>query len=127
MKEYRADTGDFHSIEDAKAGSLAGREREAYGNRLYCCAVGSPATRPHVMQIRQSESFHRRCVLLSRDMSHCLWIEYTVTEWLSTSRILMTRLLAMYSTPISSLRGDLAFREEPKLEGRKKVVLCTMY
>lgn len=40
------DTEAIHSIEEAKANSLAGRESETYGNRVHYCLVSSPAGRP---------------------------------------------------------------------------------
>jgi len=46
LKGYEPDTGDAHSVEEAEADSLAGRESETYGNRVHCCLVISPAGRP---------------------------------------------------------------------------------
>ncbi|KAL5318088.1 hypothetical protein ACEPPN_015192 [Leptodophora sp. 'Broadleaf-Isolate-01'] len=45
-KGYESSTHDVHSVEEAEADSLAGQESEAYGNRIHCCLVVSPAGRP---------------------------------------------------------------------------------
>jgi len=43
---YESNTHIVHSVEEAEADSLAGQESEAYGNRIHCCLVVSPAGRP---------------------------------------------------------------------------------
>jgi hypothetical protein len=45
VRKYEPDTGNIHSVEEAEADSLAGRESEAYGNCIHCCLVVSPAGR----------------------------------------------------------------------------------
>ena len=39
-------TAEGYSIEDADADSLAGVQSKAFGNRIHCCLVVSPAGRP---------------------------------------------------------------------------------
>ncbi|KAH9205216.1 hypothetical protein DL95DRAFT_528943 [Leptodontidium sp. 2 PMI_412] len=46
VKEYELDNFNVHSIEEPETDSLAGCESEAYGNRVHCCLVVSPAGRP---------------------------------------------------------------------------------
>ncbi|CZR65577.1 uncharacterized protein PAC_15477 [Phialocephala subalpina] len=46
VKEHELDNFNVHSIEEPEADSLAGCESEAYGNRIHCCLVVSPAGRP---------------------------------------------------------------------------------
>jgi hypothetical protein len=46
MKEHGLDNFNVNSIEEPEVDSLAGCESEAYGNRIHCCLVVSPAGRP---------------------------------------------------------------------------------
>jgi hypothetical protein len=46
VKEHGLDNFNVHSIEEPEVDSLAGCESEAYGNRIHCCLVVSPAGRP---------------------------------------------------------------------------------
>jgi hypothetical protein len=46
VADGKAIAADSYSIEDADADSLAGVQSEAFGNRIHCCLVVSPAGRP---------------------------------------------------------------------------------